>query len=136
MKPLQLIQNGAARLICCIDRREHITPVLKDLHWLPVEARILFKILLTVYKCLNLSAPQYLLNDLHVKTQPFNFRSSHTISLLRPQHCNNFSARAFRNSAPTLWCNLPTSVKTCTSLTAFKKGLKTFLFEKYYVTVC
>lgn len=57
---LQLVQNAAARLLTGTKKREHITPVLASLHWLPVCFRIDFKILLLVFKILNGLAPSYL----------------------------------------------------------------------------
>ena len=93
IRPLQLIQNRAARLICGTGNREHIIPVLKELHWLPVKARILFKIVLTVYKCLNDSGPQYLANELIFRTQHFNLRSSQAVQLYRPQSYDSFNSR-------------------------------------------
>lgn len=57
---LQLVQNAAARLLTGTRRREHVTPVLARLHWLPVRFRIRFKILLFVFKSLYLYAPPYL----------------------------------------------------------------------------
>ena len=60
LKSLQLVQNAAARLLTGTGRREHITPVLASLHWLPVEFRVQFKILLLAYKALNGKAPSYL----------------------------------------------------------------------------
>ena len=57
---LQRIQNAAARILTFTRRRDHIRLVLMYLHWLPVEARIIFKILTIVYKCLHGSAPSYL----------------------------------------------------------------------------
>ena len=56
---LQRIQNIAARLITGHGRCEHITPVLKSLHWLPVKQRITFKTLVLVYKSVNNLAPVY-----------------------------------------------------------------------------
>ena len=50
---LQRIQNTTARMITGARSSDHITPLLKSLHWLPVEARIHFKILLITYKILN-----------------------------------------------------------------------------------
>ena len=47
---LQLAQNCAARLILCGHKYDHVTPFLKELHWLPVEQRIIFKILLPTFK--------------------------------------------------------------------------------------
>jgi len=57
---LQLLQNSAARVLTRTRGREHITPVLKSLHWLPVCFRIEFKVILVVYKCLNGLWPSYL----------------------------------------------------------------------------
>ena len=57
---LQRVQNCAARLVSGIRRSDHITPVMKDLHWLPVGARIDLKILLLTFKSLNDLAPYWL----------------------------------------------------------------------------
>ncbi len=59
---LQRVQNIAARVVKRCPRQDHITPVLKKLHWLPMDERILFKVLLLVYKCVNGLAPAYLSN--------------------------------------------------------------------------
>ena len=53
------VQNAAARLITLSRKHEHITPILLNLHWLPVNYRIIFKILLITYKALNDLAPTY-----------------------------------------------------------------------------
>jgi len=50
LQRLQLMQNAAARLLTGTKKREHITPVLASLHWLPVRFRIDFKILMFVFK--------------------------------------------------------------------------------------
>ncbi len=57
---LQLVQNAAARLLTRSHKRDHITPVLQSLHWLPVRYRVDFKILLIVHKSLNGMAPSYI----------------------------------------------------------------------------
>ena len=75
IKHRQLIQNAAARVLTRTKRSEHITPVLKYLHWLPVSHRIDFKSLLMVYKsqnnvgfiffmCLCMKSARYLLTYL------------------------------------------------------------------------
>ena len=60
LKKLQRIQNIVARIITFTLRRDHITPILKQLHWLPIKRRIEFKILLLVFRCINGTAPLYL----------------------------------------------------------------------------
>ena len=57
---LQRIQNSAARLVSLCKKYEHITPILKGLHWLPIKYRIVYKILLLTFKCLSGQSPQYL----------------------------------------------------------------------------
>ena len=59
---LQSGQNPGARIVTETAPREHITPVLEELHWLPVDRRIEYKILLHAYKALNGLAPEYLCN--------------------------------------------------------------------------
>ncbi len=54
IKPLQLIQNAASRLIFNELKRTHITPLFINLHWLPIAARIKFKALMFAYKTLHL----------------------------------------------------------------------------------
>ena len=58
---LQSVQNTAARIVTLTKKFDHITPVLIQLHWLPVHFRILFKVLLLVYKALNGMAPLYII---------------------------------------------------------------------------
>jgi hypothetical protein len=57
---LQRVQNAASRLITGKKKSDHITPVLKELHWLPIKYRTHFKIILLVYKSLHNLAPNYL----------------------------------------------------------------------------
>ncbi len=59
IKPLQIIQNGAARLVFIEPKRAHVTPLFISLHWLPVAARIKFKTLMLAYRTATGSAPSY-----------------------------------------------------------------------------
>jgi hypothetical protein len=60
IQKLQKIKNIAAQIVTKSKSREHITPILKELHWLPIEQRIEFKILVVTYKALKGLAPQYI----------------------------------------------------------------------------
>ena len=71
LRKLQSVQNSAARIITLSRKYDHITPVLTQLHWLPVH----FRILLLVYKCLNGMCPIYLANLLHYKKSKRSLRS-------------------------------------------------------------
>ena len=65
MQKLQTIQNRSARLIFRADRREHTSPLLHQLHWLPVNKRILYKVLFLAFKARIGAVPVYLSNLLH-----------------------------------------------------------------------
>ena len=59
---LQRVQNALARVVTESSRRDHIHPVLKELHWLPVSERIKYKVALITFKTLSTQQPQYLAN--------------------------------------------------------------------------
>ena len=60
---VQAAENAAARLITGVWQHEHITPVLKQLHWLPVRQRVHFKLAVIVFRALHGTAPSYLAED-------------------------------------------------------------------------
>jgi len=62
LAPLQRVQNAAARLVLGLDRRVHITPALKRLHWLPVKYRVMFKLATQMHRCLHRCCPVYLMD--------------------------------------------------------------------------
>jgi hypothetical protein len=107
-KRLQHVQNAAARLVSLSSKFEHIKPILAELHWLPVEHRIQFKILLITYKALHDQAPGYI-KELLVRYEPtHNLRSSKKNLLQKPIfNLKYYSRRAFSKAAPELWNGLP-----------------------------
>ncbi len=80
---LQMVQNAATRLLSGVRKREHITPVLISLHWLPARFRIDFKVLLLVFKCLNGLASEYLSNLLSIHNPVRSLRSSNQRQMFR-----------------------------------------------------
>ena len=133
IKRVQRIQNTAARILTKTSKYEHITPVLKDLHWLPVENRIIFKILTLTYRCLNKLAPQYLADLLHYHQNERNLRSTNQHLLQVPKsYKKTYGDRAFVNAAPRLWNSLPLNIRQSDSLTSFKTNLKTHMFKQSY----
>ena len=130
---LQRIQNTAARMITGARSSDHITPLLKSLHWLPVEARIHFKILLITYKILNGQSAGYLeplIKDYHPSRA---LRSSSRSLLCTPAiKSKTYGGRAFSTAAPQLWNTTPEYIKNADSVTTFKTKLKTFLFRKCF----
>ena len=130
---LQHIQNAAARLISGARKYDHVTPVLKQLHWLPVRQRVSFKIAVLVYKCLHGLARSYLVRDcVPVSTVQGRrqLRSAANLELVVPRtRTKTFGERTFAVSAPLVWNSLPLELRSPDiSLLDFRKNLKTFLF--------
>ena len=133
MDKLQRVLNCAARVVACVGRRKHITPTLIALHWLPIDERIEFKILLLTFKALHGLAPDYLASLLQVYTPTRSLRSTNSSSLvIPPARLKTYGERAFVYSAPKLWNRMPFELKSETDLISFKKQLKTFLFKRAY----
>ena len=121
--------KAAARIVSRTRKYEHITPVLINLHWLPIKFRIQFKVLLLVYKALNGLAPKYI-KELLVPYKPRRHLRSEAKGLLdEPRTRLKFGDRAFSISAPRLWNALPQHLKGSRSCQAFKKCLKTHIFR-------
>ena len=130
LKNLQLVQNAAARILTNTRKFDHITPILSSLHWLPIQARSDFKVLLLTYKILNGLAPLYLSN-LIVRYLPARALRSQNKGLLVIPRVKKKSAgfRAFAYRAPYLWNNLPAVIRDACSVDVFKSSLKTHLFS-------
>jgi len=123
---------AAARIVTCTQKFDHITPVLEELHWLLVRYRIMYKIILLVFKSLNGEAPEYITNLLHYKTQSRMLRSSSQRLLATPTaHLKTYGDRAFSVAAPKLWNTLPLQLRLSDSGGIFKKRLKTHLFQPF-----
>ncbi len=132
IKPLQLIQNAAARLIFNEPKIMYVTSLFINLHWLPIAARIKFKALMFAYRTTSGSAPLYL-NSLLQTYMPS--RSMHSASKLRitvpSQRGTKSRSQTFSLTVPIWWNDLPNSIWAAESLSILKKRLKTHLFRLY-----
>ena len=109
---LQRLQNKAARLVTLAKRQEHISPILHDLHWLPVKSRILYKILLITFKALHGLAPSYI-RELVVTKDPVRSLRSNAAPQLHRHSVNTvtYGQRAMTDAAPELWNRLPPHIR-------------------------
>ncbi len=127
LNKLQCVQNSAARILTVARKNEHITPILKSLHWLPVRFRVDFKILMLTYKALHGLAPQYLSALLTLYTPKRLLRSSQAGLLVVPQtRLRSVGDRAFSSYAPRLWNALPLQIREAQNLSIFKSYLNSF----------
>ena len=128
---LQKALNTAARIVTNTRKYDHITPVLDDLHWLPIKQRVQFKILLLTFKCLHGMAPRYL-QDL-IKVVNTSTRADKKTVLYEPKmRLVTYGDRAFVSAAPRLWNRLPVHIRQCSELSTFKSQLKTHLFKQAF----
>ena len=114
-------------------KADHIMPLLMELHCLPVEQRINFKILLFTYKIVNGLAPMYLSQLLVPYVPRRDLRSADKLLFCQPSYrTKSYGSRAFSVSAPCLWNKLPMDIKCSPSTAIFKRKLKTHLFKLAY----
>ena len=124
IQKLQGLQNMATRLIMQTKKSDHITPVLINLHWLPIEHCVIFKLLLYTYKALHGLAPDYLANLLTFYKSVCTLHSSRSINLSVPRsRASTYGNRSFASVSPRLWNKLPDFIRYSETLDSFKTRL-------------
>ena len=130
----QKVQNSAARLIFKARKRDHVVPLLKSLHWLPVRSRIDYKLSVLCHNYFSDSCPSYFSELLTTYTPSRQLRSSTDSRILKIPHIKtkSFGQRSFSYAGPKQWNSLPFSLRHIESTSSFKSALKTYLFKKAY----
>lgn len=134
MDRLQSVLNASARLIYKARKFDHVSGLLRDLHWLRVPQRITFRLAVLAYRCQHDLAPPYLAAELHRVADMESrrkLRSGLTDELDVPwTNCKTIGDRSFPVAAARAWNSLPSSVTSAPSLSVFKQRLKTELFPR------
>ena len=115
----------------------HVSPYLKEAHFLPIRQRIDYKIALTAYKCINNTAPDYLRKCVSIKSQPAKqLRTDNDYFLLKTPSIPFYkrTERGFSFCGPRVWNRLPYNLRTCNNILKFKKQLKHHLFTETFGT--
>ena len=133
-KSFSVCKKVAAPILTRTPKLTHITPVLCQLHWLPIKARILFKILIITYKAINNIAPSYI-NSLVTMYQPVcRLRSADQLALKVPKsRLKTFGDWAFSVFDPKEWNKLPLNLRSSSSssLAKFKSDLKAHILNNF-----
>lgn len=130
LNKLQRVQNSLARIVLKRHPSQSSRDLLSDLHWLPIQHRINFKLATITFKALSSQQPPYLSSLLH----PYVHQSSHTLRsssqhiLAIPRCRTEFGKRAFSHSAPSVWNTIPIDIRSSPSIASFKRGLKSYFF--------
>ena len=127
--------NAAARIITNLGKYDHLTDAMKKLHWLPIESRIQYKVLVLVHACVHNSAPPYLSSLLTSYVPPREIRSSGKLILHQPiPNMVTYGNRSYAYGGTRIWNNLDIKLRKIVSPDAFKRELKTHLYK--YVYTC
>lgn len=132
IEPLQKVQNMAAKLVLRKGKFASNNESLRSLHWLPIRARVKFKVLVTTHKCIYGIAPLYLKDLLKFKkVQRSGLRSNDEKCKLNVPRTKRktFASRSFSVEAPRLWNCLPQTLRLQENHYQFRKELKTLLFN-------
>jgi len=126
--PLQRVQNAAARLIMNLRIRDHVTPALRQLHWLPVHHRVNFKLCTMMHAIHTGQCPAYLSDTVQaVADNPTRagLRSADTAAYRKPKCNTAIGQRAFSFAGPLAWNALPSALHDIADRRQFRKRLKT-----------
>ena len=136
IRKLHLAHNAAARVVQEPLPRAHMTPILRQLHWLPVMKRCQFKLLTITFKSLHDDAPEYIQNLVN-RYYPRKQLRSVNDTLLTPNRNRTvkYGRRLMDTAAASLWNTLPIGIKNALNIVSFKKMLKTHLFYFFYSTL-
>ena len=131
---IQRVINCSAHLIYKASKPAHITPLLFDLHWLPISSRIQYKIALICFHIISGTAPPYLSELLHLYSPSCSLRSTSDAQIFRvPRVCRRtLGERSFQYIGPVIRNSLSFSVRHAMSLSSLKSKLKTHLFSSAY----
>jgi len=134
LKWLESVLNAAARLVLASPRCDHVSPLLRQLHWLKAPEQIQYKLAVLVYKCLNWMAPSYLADEF---LQPTDLTSrtllrSASSLFLRRTRLSTVGDRAFPVAAARIWNSLPRHVTSASSLSVYCSRLKSHLFKQSF----
>ena len=137
---LQSIQNSAARIVTNSCKYSRITPVLRTLHWLPIQLRSEFKLATLVYKFIHSGFPKYFAPHLSTYRITYNTRGSQSVAnflnVPKFQPTIHKSTKQFGFSfafdAPTVWNSLQEDIRASPIIASFRKKLKTYLYAKAY----
>jgi len=117
---LQTVRNVAARVVTGTRKFDHITPVLRQLHWLPVHQQITFKLAMITFKCLHGLAPSYLADvctSVSSVVGRWQLHSANSETLIAPHTRTTIGQRNFAVAGPATWNSLQTSSLSSSSST-------------------
>ena len=128
---LQKVQNFAARIVTGARKYDHITPILKELHWLPVAKQLEVRDTLMAFKCIKGLAPPSLCNKFTTRSQVHNRNTRNNDKLNIPFFRSATGQRSFSYRAAQLWNDLPEILTNIVSFNVFKNAIKRRALDEF-----
>ena len=133
---LQSILNTAVHLVAGSSRRDHVTSLLRDRHWLPVKQRVGYKLCTIVHRCLYGEASPYLVDLITpsaAASTRAGLRSATSMTITVPRMLSSFGDCSFAMAGPHMWNKLPSHLHVMQSADTFRCHLKTsFYFTRLF----
>ena len=130
---LRWVQYNAAWLMTKKGSWVHVTPLFKELHWLPIKFCCQYKIAILAYRHFEGSLPLYLSSSLCTyELSRFLQSSSEKLLKIPKQNLRSFRQCSFSFMATFIWNSLPSTLRNVPTLSQFKPQLKTFLFTQAF----
>ena len=132
LRRLQSVLNAAARLVFSARRSEHITPLLRELHWLRDPERMKFRLCVLALRCLHGTVSRYLAETLQLTTSCSCRRRLRSVDTDRSSYASTDPWRSCVSSCGCrAWNSLPSSVRDVQSLATFRQQLKTLFSTSF-----
>ena len=132
----QYVQNFAAPIICNVKKYDHISPVLRNLRWLPVKTNLYYRDATLTFKCMMGHAPEYLTSK-YVTRGSVSGRTTRNFQQLNiPRFKTTPGQKTFYYRSVSIWNKLDSSLKLCKNPTIFKRALKTQLLNEFLCQQC
>ena len=129
IRKLLYVQNFAARTICNVKKYDHISPVLRNLRWLPVKTQLYCRDATLTFKCMTDQAPEYL-TSMYITRGSVSGCINRNFQRLNIPLCKTATGqKTFCYKSVSIWNKLDPSLKLCKSSASFKRALKKSPFE-------
>ena len=127
---LQAVQNFACRIVCGAQKYYHVTPLLRQLNWLPVKQHLYYRDSIIAFKCMNCLAPEYLSDQFTERSSISTYKTRNSQLLNIPLFRTAAEQRTFYYRIVSIWNALPQNLKLSQSLAQFKNKLRTDTFNE------
>ena len=129
---LQAVQNFACRIVSGAQKYDHVTPILRQLNWLPVKQHIYYRDSIMAFKCMNCLVPEYLSDQFTKRSSISTYKTRNSQLLNIPLFRSAAGQRTFYYRMVSIWNALLQNLKLSQSLAQFRNKLRKSLLMNCY----